>query len=100
VPMPPPPRTPDHLPIDHEALIEQAYDGERHRLSDARAVDAVVSAHAALLDGAEDSVGIVSLWLDTAAGLRRAGAAVTPQAIMVEVSRQRRKCVGLFSECS
>lgn len=73
---------------DHEQLIEEAYDGTRHRLADARAVDAVVAAHWALLQGSDDAVNVTRIWLDTAAAIRARGGVATVEAVTLEVTRR------------
>lgn len=86
---PSPPRAGAIVPTsDHEELIEQAYDGARHRLADVRAVDAVITAHWRLMQGAEDAVDVTRLWLDTAAEIRARGGVATSEAVSLEVARK------------
>jgi hypothetical protein len=84
-----PPRA-AHLPPagEHEALLEAAYDGACHRLTDVRQVEPVVAASWPLLRGADDAPDVVRVWLDVAAAIRARGGVATAEAVGVEVARE------------
>lgn len=89
-PTPPPATTVRLVVVDDgaEQLIDEAFDGTRHKPSDAVAVREILARRAALLEDGADAVAIVRDWLDAAARLRERGKERPPEAIFSEVSRQ------------
>lgn len=70
-----------------ERLVDQAFDGSRHRPSDARAVLEMLEGRAALLDDGADVLEMIGDWLDVAARLRQRDQKATPEAIFSGVTK-------------